>query len=241
MQVRVVSDLHFEFAPDGGRICAHRVTRGEFDVLVVAGDLTSARGLRAGLRLICEETDKPVVYVHGNHEFYGSDRASVLEDTRRSQEEFPHLHFLDRRVVTIDGQRFAGATLWFQKSSAPEWAMNDFSLITGFRSWVYNENGLARSWLAENVQPGDVVVTHYLPSPKSVHPKYVGNALNPFFVCDVERLITEKRPALWIHGHTHESVRYQLGGTEVACNPFGYSGHEVNQEFDPELTIEVHP
>ena len=238
-RLRVVSDLHFEFAPDGGRIAAHRVTRGDFDVLVVAGDLCSARTLPSSLRLLCEVTDKPIVYVLGNHEFYGSKRQTVIHSALLAQSEFPHLHFLDRAVAVIGGQRFVGATLWFRKSKAPEWAMNDFSTIEDFRSWVYSENGLSRSWLADTVQPGDVVVTHYLPSPRSVHQKYVGSPLNPFFVCDVEDVIRARRPAVWIHGHTHESVRYFMEATDVVCNPWGYSGHDVNQEFDPELTVSV--
>lgn len=239
MRLRVVSDLHFEFAPDGGRITAHRVTRGDFDVLVVPGDLSSARGLLASLRILCESTDKPIVYVHGNHEFYGSSRPAVLDTMKRATADARHLHFLDCGAVTIDGQRFVGTPLWFQKSSAPRWAMNDFSVIEKFGDWVYSENGRARAYLADTMQEGDVVVTHYLPTEQSVAPQFKGNPLNPFFLCDMTVPILAKRPRLWLHGHTHSSCRYTVGGTEVVCNPWGYSGHEVNADFDPELTVTV--
>jgi hypothetical protein len=65
----------------------------------------------------------------------------------------------------------------------------------------------------------------------------VGNPLNPFFVCDLERLIRERRPKLWIHGHTPSSLNYRIGATNVVCNPFGYAGMEQNSAFDDKLVV----
>ncbi len=86
---------------------------------------------------------------------------------------------------------------------------------------------------------GDIVITHYLPSFRSVHPKFAAEPTNCFFVCDVEDLIVERQPALWLHGHTHESADYQIGKTRVVCNPFGYVGYGLNSAFKDELTIEL--
>ena len=70
-------------------------------------------------------------------------------------------------------------------------------------------------------------------------PRYAGHPLNPFFVCDLERLILERRPRLWLHGHTHNSVRTKLGETSLFCNPFGYVGIELNPEFEAQLIVDV--
>jgi Icc-related predicted phosphoesterase len=46
-------------------------------------------------------------------------------------------------------------------------------------------------------------------------------------------------PALWIHGHVHESFEYTIGQTKVACNPRGYVRYGENAGFDPgrQLTL----
>jgi len=105
-------------------------------------------------------------------------------------------------------------------------ALTDFSVIEDFESWVYEENARAVDFLDQQLRPGDIVVTHHLPSQRCVAPRFVGNPLNPFFVCDLTELILERRPRLWLHGHSHASTRIQIGETTVLCNPFGYMGEE---------------
>ena len=110
--------------------------------------------------------------------------------------------------------------------------------------------GLASSFIAAALaDPFDgttVVITHHTPSPKSVHPRYAGDALNAAFSSNLEHLmIGSKAPALWIHGHTHDSYDYVVNGcTRVVANPRGYTGRygAVGQEnalFNPGLVIEV--
>ena len=86
---------------------------------------------------------------------------------------------------------------------------------------------------------GDVVVTHHLPSKSSVAPQWKGSALNPFFVCDLEGLMITRKPALWLHGHTHANVDATVGATRIVCNPFGYVRIEENASFDQRLTISL--
>ena len=85
-----------------------------------------------------------------------------------------------------------------------------------------------------------VVVTHHLPSWRSVSPDYVAAPSNPAFASDLDALL----PAadLWIHGHTHSSHDYLAGGCRVVCNPRGYpmrSGGFENPRFDPARVIAV--
>lgn len=240
MKLLVLSDLHFEFHRDGGQSFVNELQPHGVDVLVVAGDLSDAEGLYEALGLLCERFRK-VVYVHGNHEFYKSDRANVREVTRYACSQYSNLHWLDNDAVEIDGKLFVGTPLWF--SRAPSWApkhyMNDFRLIRNFESWVYEENAKSKNFLRRSIQPCAIVVTHYLPASESIHPAYAGNSLNPFFLCDVSDIIRETKPALWIHGHTHTSMDYSLDSTRVVCNPFGYARHEENSAFHPEKVIEL--
>ena len=244
MKLRIVSDLHTEFHADRGNALLAEVTSGEYDVLVVAGDLADAERLPGALRLLARGTKgRPIVYVSGNHEFHGpaGERSEVLSIVRGVKETYPHLNFLNTEFVDIDGVRFLGTTLWFREKTGPEWSMNDFASIPNFKEWVYRENRLALRFLEHHLSSANVVVTHHLPHQRSVHKQYAGSPLNAYFVCEVPELREPERlgKKLWIHGHTHSSVRYRLGEVEVVCNPFGYAVEEENRDFDPLLTVEV--
>lgn len=253
MKVAVASDLHFEFHRDGGKTLAAELP--DTDVIVVAGDLTNAASLWDSVRVLLEKY-RHVVYVFGNHEFYGSSFQAVRQSVAKLQRRLPRLreeaaerhvelgelHLLDNSTVTIEGQRFVGTTMWFRHEEGIEWRhrfMNDFHVIKGATKGVYRENRKALEFLEETVTSDDVVVTHHLPSEGSIHERWKKSKYNCFYLCDVEEFIRERQPKFWIHGHTHNSFDYLIEKTNVVCNPFGYAAHEENPEFDSGLTIEL--
>lgn len=246
MKALVVSDLHFEFHRDGGRTLVESFP--DADVCLCPGDLSNAAGIWDALLILLEKYAH-VVYTYGNHEFYGSNIPAVKKKVERLVRKLPSLgnvygklHVLDNSTCEIEGQRFVGTTLWFRKKPGSlkyDRMLNDFSQIGNSHQRIYEENDKAEEFLRETVQPTDVVLTHHMPSQQSVHPKYEGSPLNRFFVCDVEWLIKDRQPKLWIHGHTHESCDYVIGTTQVVCNPFGYVAYEENPAFNSELTVEL--
>jgi len=58
------------------------------------------------------------------------------------------------------------------------------------------------------------------------------------FASNMEDLIFETGPDLWVHGHIHDSSDYRIGKTRVICNPRGYA-HEPNPDFDADLVVEM--
>ena len=56
--------------------------------------------------------------------------------------------------------------------------MSDFAQIPDFEAWVYDENARALTFLDAELRAGDVVVTHHLPSQRSVVPRFAGHPLN---------------------------------------------------------------
>ena len=104
---------------------------------------------------------------------------------------------------------------------------------------MYEENAKAVAFFREHVQPGDIVVTHHVPSQRCIAPRFVGSPLNPFFVCDLTGLILKSQPRLWLHGHTHSSAAEQIGATMVLCNPFGYAVVKPNPEFKNRLVVDI--
>ncbi len=245
MRIRYYSDLHLEFHLDKGKEFIRSLPNDDCDVLVLAGDINILSGLPYSLEWFCERFQK-VVYVPGNHEYWGTEPSMVYGDGRlfggQTRKPLDRLYWLNNRFAEIDGVRFVGSTLWYRDNPLNimyEKEFVDFKRIKRFKPWVYEENTRSIAFLEQWVEPGCVVVTHYLPTPESVAPRWRGSEINRFFLCDVTPIIVEKKPAVWIHGHTHDTRDVVVGDTRVVCNPFGYPKFEENPEFDPEKTVTV--
>ena len=241
MRTQLLSDLHFEFHHDGGGTLAADCAAPDVDVLVLAGDIAVAEGIEPALKLFSERYPQ-VLYVHGNHEFYGSTRSKVVDLTREACARLGNVHWLDCDVVELSGQRFLGTPLWFaasEEATRYKRYLNDFAQIADYETWVYEEHRRARTFLEEELRAGDIVVTHHLPVLASVLQRFKSSPLNCYFVSDLEQLIRERNPALWMHGHTHGSVDLTVGSTRVLCNPFGYVRREENRYFQAQSVIEL--
>jgi predicted phosphodiesterase len=258
MRLHILSDLHLE---------ASRFNRSETDadVIVLAGDIwKGANGVRWASMAW---PGRPVVYVPGNHEFYGRQRKEVLSEMRIEASK-AGVHLLDNDEVIIDGPededsvRFLGATLWtdfeLDGAEAKPWAMheggralNDFRMIregvdghfSPQRSIELHRESLAwlEQKLAEPFKDGKtVVVSHHLPSMLSVAERFKTDLLSACFASNLDRLFGKMD--LWAHGHTHDSFDYVSGGTRVVCNPRGYEVFNRGPEncaFEPKMVVEV--
>jgi predicted phosphodiesterase len=251
MRLHVLSDLHLEWHRDDGVTFLRELQNPGADALILAGDAVSlAPAARAEtewqLRTICRKYPH-VYYLPGNHDFYGTSPREGMDRLDALASTIENLVILDvGRVSEFMGRRILGATLWFPDDpdnrrydgTYGAAALSDFVVIREFVPWVYDQNRACRDFLQETLRQGDIVVTHHLPTFDSVHPWYARSVLNRFFVSDVKDLIVAREPALWIHGHTHQSMDYRIGPTRILCNPLGYP-HEGNQGFDPRLTVEL--
>jgi predicted phosphodiesterase len=271
MKIQLASDLHLEFLQHdhpGERLIAP-VTGA--DVLVLAGDI--ANGADA-LSLFANWNSSnsssairvPVVMVAGNHEFYGHP----IEPMRLKMKEAAaanNIHFLENESVVIGNVRFLGTTLWTdfrfdrgrtqsQQMHSVERGLNDHRAIRTGRHLFTAQDALsrhvlARAWLEQEfAKPWSgktVVVTHHGPHPLSVHPRFIGSDLNPGFVSDLSDLMPEVD--LWLHGHVHDGVDYQVGRCRVVANPAGYVLNRryakpddfafENSSFDRNLLLEL--
>lgn len=239
MRILVASDLHFEFQRDHGKSLV--ASLAEADVLVCAGDLTASSGVESALELLCDKYQH-VVYVPGNHEFYGSSIPTVRKVIQLLASRLERLHYLDNSSVELEGRKFLGTTMWFRRQPGIEMyhsSMSDFSVIRQASRDIYAENERAVLFLEQHVTSETIVVTHHLPSIHSIHQKWRSSLLNCFFLCDMQRLIETTQPPLWIHGHTHESMDFTIGATRVVCNPFGYAGRETNFNFTEAKILDI--
>jgi predicted phosphodiesterase len=250
MRIHVLSDLHIEFGD-------WTPPQTNADVVVLAGDIFTECAGPAWARQ--QFGDKRLIYVLGNHEFYGGQWQQVLQDTRAKARELD-IELLEDTAIVVDGVRFLGTTLWtdfeVDGSDAPDVElamrtarrhMNDYALIRYEARRFTPEDSrrlhlASRAWLQQQLaQPfagKTVVVTHHLPHAGSIHPQYEGDALNPGFVSHLPQLVCAPVD-VWIHGHTHCSCDYQVAQTRVVCNPRGYAPDELNPQFKPDFILEV--
>lgn len=252
MRIFPVSDIHAEFHVDEGRTFIRSMAaRKNVDVMIIAGDAgTKHRNSKnkhnsaAMVGAMCKIFPH-VVYVLGNHEYYETaDIRIPVMAARELAVKYSNLHFLERDTCEIDGVRFVGTTMWFPDNPLVAFGarknMGDFNYIPGFAPWVAAENPRCVKFLRQTMRPGDVVVTHHLPSFRSVDPTYIHSSLNPFYVCDMAKDIMRSKPALWIHGHCHVAADYHVGDTRVMSNPFGYTHRPPETyNFDWDCKIEI--
>ncbi|MCE8019974.1 metallo-dependent phosphatase [Halomonas sp. MCCC 1A11036] len=253
MRLRVLSDLHLEHFDEG-----RELPDVAADVVILAGDIhRHAEGLAwAAARF----AGLPILYVPGNHEFYGSCMP-LLRQALAAEAERLGIHLLDNRSLTLGGVRFHGTTLWtdfalyaddpgFDPALSEEkarWLMPDFSIIEqpeGERFSPAESQRLhteALAWLAvELAMPCDgprVVISHHAPLADCIPSRYRGDALSPAFASHLPAMMG--RMDLWIHGHVHEPVDSEVNGTRVLANPGGYPGEFEPPLFVPDLIVEV--
>ncbi|OGT14674.1 MAG: hypothetical protein A3J49_15690 [Gallionellales bacterium RIFCSPHIGHO2_02_FULL_57_16] len=255
MKLYILSDLHLEFS-------TFEPFETDADVVVLAGDI----GKRANGILWARSAfpDKEIIYVPGNHEFYGAQRLEVLAEMRIAAQE-NGVHLLDDGEVVIDSPskqnsvRFLGCTLWtdfllfgddmkHQSMMAGQSGLNDFRLIregserfSPARSVELHEQSLAwMKGILETTFDGKTgAVTHHLPSAQSVAERFKDSILSACFASELNYLFGKME--LWIHGHTHDNMDYKANGTRVICNPRGYVTYRgaENCAFNHKLVIEI--
>lgn len=270
MLLWIISDLHLNANPG---LTLPKVPRGA-DAIIVAGDLdrSIAAGIARLEQAATSDpvlAEVPIVYVPGNHEFEGADIAWTTAAGRVAAAKSP----LDVRVLsrstTIIGQagrsvQVIGATLWADFALAGD--RSTAMRTAARRIWDYRS---IRSSCGRPIDPSDIVdqhlrdreyiaaalaspagtpqivVTHHLPSARSIAPRFSGWPTNPSYASHLDDLIAAGAPALWVHGHTHASLDYRIQGTRVVCNAHGYlkDGKRENLDFNGEfmIALDQHP
>jgi 3',5'-cyclic AMP phosphodiesterase CpdA len=250
VRLHVLSDLHLEHAP-------FKVPEVDADVVVLAGDIAPGTAGIEWMRRYLE--GRTILYVAGNHEFYGQVLPGLtprLRDAARGSA----IHVLENDEAIIDGVRFLGCSLWsdFDFAGADNRAntmricarlISDYKQIRAsdpdrpLRPQDTRDLHVAsRAWLATSLAvPHDgptVVVTHHAPLVRQRPENPLLAAVGGAFASDLSELMAGAVPALWIFGHIHRCIDTDVTGTRVLSNQRGYP-HEPVADFDPELVVEV--
>lgn len=273
MKIQLLSDLHLEsnigFVPEPA---------ADADLLVLAGDIGSYQlGSRLpalgdsdfGLAQFSPRTDQggwpvPVIYVPGNHEYDRLDFDTTHARLRAACERLD-IHWLERKILEVEGIRFLGTTLWSDFDALAPAAANHAERMAArgkaFRA-ANHYLGYAATlrhgspWLAEQVRQqallcqqwlrmaldqafdgSTVVVTHFAPSLRSADPRYGLTPGTAGFCNGLDDLL--EQADLWLHGHLHCPVDYKVGRCRVLANPLGHQHKGEQAAFQPLLTVTV--
>lgn len=209
MKILVASDIHLEF---GERWMPPDI---DYDVLVLAGDIHV--GTR-GFSLYRGWMDRWMIYVAGNHEFYGQNMPATVRQLQGLGAEAERVgsFYLEKSSTEIDGVRFLGCTLWTdfclfggdrqaEAMAVAEETMADYAKIIVAKDGptkvklaprdTLRFHERARDWLTrELAKPHDgptVVVTHHAPSIHSIAPRFCDDLVSAAYASNLEPLIEE--------------------------------------------------
>lgn len=242
MKIRIYSDLHIEFQ-------AFEPPETEADLVILAGDVHKKT---CGVEWANETFACPVIYVCGNHEFYGGHIDETLKKMRQAAAE--HVHVLENEGFVWKGVRILGTTAWTDFSSTGNTviatsvareSMNDFRLIRAEPSYrrlypddVIKRNRVAYAWLNQELgkefDGKTVVVTHHCPVLEMAGDEHYGHLTAAY--SNAWPTLIEKAD-YWVFGHTHSFVDTDLAGCRVISNPRGYPREETG--FQPGFEIDI--
>lgn len=248
MKIQILSDLHCEFEN-------FVPTHTDADIVIIAGDLnTGTRGIKWIRNYF---SDIPVIYVAGNHEFYHHSMPKLIHDLQKETKN-SNIFFLENEMFIYKDIAFMGCTLWsdfrlfgdnshFAELAASE-AMSDYRLIRVSPHYrllrtidTAKRHSISVDWLKTEAmfnKMKKVVVTHHAPSIQSLAMKFREDLVSAAYASNLEGLVEEINPLLWIHGHTHRCCEYMIGNTRVISNQKGYPD-EPSFGFNPALVVEV--
>lgn len=251
-KLRIISDIHLEF----GKYDLPVYGDEKEQILIIAGDLAPIKKKLADKFLInvCDRF-KYVIMVAGNHEYYY--KGSIVNDEVEVDKD--NFYFLQNTLLMIEDLLIMGCTMWTNFNDREPIQMDVATgIMTDFETIKYDKKYFTvTNWLAENEKSRNflwdtlelfkhddrkkVVITHHLPSVKSITESFyetrgIGYVYN-YASDDMEEFLNLSN--LWIHGHTHDSVDYEENGCRIVSNPRGYHKYEENNNFNPELIIDI--
>lgn len=271
MKIRLLSDLHLEFE--------HKVHKDQHlsipilptdsdTVLVLAGDIGNAKKKGTYVPLVTDASArfKKVIFVLGNHEFYGTSFVRAYDKISENLSHLSNVHVMNNETITIDDVVFICSTMWASVDN------NDPLMILNARNEMNDykciRNGPKQAPYMRKLDPQDtvvafieakkfifdellkykdtkittVVVTHHACSHQSIGPIFQGDKMNPMYATELGYdMLDVDGPTIWLHGHLHNSMDYTIGDTRIVINPRGYVHVPtmMNANFDLNLILDI--
>lgn len=255
MKFKLISDIHQDYllATNQPFWFPEETTEDRNTVLLIAGDYYCWNRERPATEKAIfkplNERYHTVVYVPGNHEFYGSDINTCVDKIEYRLKQYENIIVLDNAILDINGVNIIGSTLWGGLEGGDPISMinckkgiadfheiytnTELKLFTPqdmYNLYLSNREFIEKA-LQEHSPERTILLTHHLPMAECIDFKFLRSRINGAFVGDISDLVLKYQPRYSLFGHTHDSVDLQVGNTRVVCSPRGYYPHEQNSRF----------
>lgn len=245
----LMSDLHLEVAEN------YTPPKLEADVVFLVGDIHSKS---RGIAWAEANFDQPVIYVPGNHEFWGSHLETEVAHLKALAAKRGQVHVLWNESLCLAGVRFFGAPFFtdfelcgtrLDSMVASELLLNDYKHIRAgagrqkFRKLTAAYLRAAHqescrqldALLSEPFSGPTVVLSHYAPCAEALPAGHAAHPLDASFASDLSRYFG--LVSAWCYGHCHQTRAFTKDGTAIYCNARGYpdpdDAAELNPAFNP--------
>ncbi|CAG9956843.1 unnamed protein product [Clonostachys rosea f. rosea IK726] len=235
--VQVLSDLHLEV---GSQYATYTFPVAA-PFLLLVGDIGRLIDYDAYLEFLVTQVSRfdKVFLILGNHEFYGLEFQSGIDEAQRLSKE----PALQKKLVLLHKSRWddpdsnltiLGCTLW---SSVPETAfeiveykISDFKKI---QNWTVHDHNRVHAdeleWLCDQVSLAKesnrtiLVATHHAPCIEGTsRPEHAQNPWTSAFASELLGDNSWEGVKVWVFGHTHYTTRFTRRGIELVANQRGY-------------------
>lgn len=259
----LASDLHLEFGD------LRIENKDNVDCLILAGDVVEIEQLKkdgttkkpyiAEFFKHINSEFKQVIWVPGNHEYYGCYfMQKSINDARAwlSKNGLTNIRLCDVETVIVGDTPVHCATLWTDMNNGNEWVghqvqigLNDYKCIrgasptrAGSRIRAVDTQMIHKKhldFLERATADGKdcVVVTHHQPTLRALNSRYVSD-IDYAYASDLSDFFLD-RPQIkvWCSGHIHASMQQlDVGEQRFLTNCRGYYGHEdISRHFEPML------
>ncbi len=241
--MQYISDIHLEMWASNPAFY-QQILKPSAPYLILAGDICSyekRQKLKPFLEYCTTHWDK-VFMIAGNHEYYAykTPMSKIEEWLREECIALPNIHFLQKETYLLEDKYIIiGATLWTHIDPEIDYEayaqMNDFKKITNNDGTCFKPDNCRQLYkehakfietetekaILKGLIP--IVITHHLPSPTLIHPKYANSPLNSCYAspCLESMLLT---PSIWFYGHSHIKYIKDFKHTKCCINALGYPG-----------------
>lgn len=259
----LASDLHLEF----GELRIENTDN--VDCLILAGDVVEIKQLKkdgttkkpyiAEFFKQINSDFKQVIWIPGNHEYYGCYfMQKSINDARAwlVTNGLTNIRLCDAETVLVENTPVHCATLWTDMNRGNaliayqiQNALNDYRCIRGATPTRAGSRISTKDievihskhlrFLDDATADGKdcVVVTHHQPTPLALNSRRISD-IDYAYASDLSEFFLD-RPHIkvWCSGHNHASMQQiDIGEQRFLTNCRGYHGHEeISRFFDPML------
>lgn len=245
MKFQILSDLHLELKKE-----VNFELKKTAPNIILAGDIGNPfSNIYSEFIDFLANNYNLVILITGNHEYYLNDITETNNKITELVSKYTNVHFLNNSVYINDEEniKIIGTTLWSYISLDEYYAA--FKYINDYKNIRYNNTQLApyntndfyeknKKFIMDNIDNKykNIVVTHYLPTYKLIHDKYISHPLNCCFASNLDDII--KPPInLWVCGHSHQFNEIEINNVKCVLNPVGYERENTNYKNDYSIEI----